>query len=43
MTQEEKQIISSTIRTLIELTYKLLKEKDGLTVEEIELLSNNPV
>lgn len=35
MTPEEKQIIRSTIHTLIELTYKLMKERQGLTQEEI--------
>ena len=38
MTPEEKQIIRSTIHTLIELTYKLMKEKQGITEAQISEL-----
>jgi hypothetical protein len=41
MTSEERQIIRSSIYTLIELTFKLLKDKEGLREQEIELLSSN--
>jgi hypothetical protein len=41
MTDSEKQIIRSTIYTLIELTYSILREKNDLTAENITLLKAN--
>lgn len=38
MTNQEREIIRSTIHTLIELTYGMMKEKAGLTQEKITLL-----
>ena len=41
MTDKEKEIIRSTIYSLIELTYRILKEKNGLTPENITILEAN--
>lgn len=38
MTDKEKGIIRSTIYSLIELTYRMLKEKNGLNPEYIAIL-----
>lgn len=41
MTDEEKQIIRSTICTLIELTYSILKETNRINEENLAVLENN--
>lgn len=38
MTNQEREIIRSTIYSLIELTYGMMKKKPDLTQEEIMLL-----
>lgn len=41
MTDKEKQIIRSTICTLIELTYSILKETKGINEEKLAVLERN--
>ncbi|NBA73915.1 hypothetical protein GOQ04_00020 [Emticicia sp. ODNR4P] len=40
MTENEKVKIKSVLNTLTELIYKLMKEKDGLNENQLELLES---